>query len=215
MIAPAHPFPQGLTRDLAGPLPGKRAQFNMAPIPRREAGHSTRPHAGAKVNGVLILFYPHDDDIFLPLILRPTYRGVHSGQVALPGGRIEDVDAGVVACALREAEEEIGVPPSQVAVLGQLSSLYIGASNNIVYPAVGWTDARPHFQADEREVAKLIETPLSALLDPANLHREQRDVRGRTALVPYFVICDQIIWGATAMILGELLELPTIQSARS
>lgn len=215
MNAPQHGFAKRLADDLADVLPGERAQFNMAPVPRSNAEHSIHPRANAKVNGVLILFYPHNNEIYLPLILRPTYPGVHSGQVALPGGRIEAVDADVVDCALREANEEIGVQPDQVEVLGQLSSLYIGASNNVVYPIVGWTDERPDFCTDEREVAMLIETPLPVLLDPANLRREQRDVRGRLALVPYFLVCDQIVWGATAMILGELLELPSIRSLRA
>jgi 8-oxo-dGTP pyrophosphatase MutT (NUDIX family) len=214
MMSMDHPFAQRLAEDLVGPLPGVRAQFSMAPMPRREAEHSAQPRRGAKVNGVLILFYPHNDEIYLPLILRPTYPGVHSGQVALPGGRIEEEDESVVDCALREAHEEVGVDPNDVQVLGQLSSLYIGASNNIVYPTVGWTDTRPDFQTDAREVALLIETPLRSLLDPANLRRDQRDVRGRRALVPYFVVCDQIVWGATAMILGELLQLPSIRAER-
>lgn len=215
MSTPQHDFAQRIAADLAGPLPGERAQFNMAPMPESNAEHSGQPHANAKVNGVLVLFYPHNGEIYLPLILRPIYAGIHSGQVALPGGRIEEEDANVVDCALREAYEEIGVPPDHVRVLGQLSSLYIGASNNVVHPIVGWTDARPDYQTDEREVAMLIETPLSVLQNPANLRREQRNVRGRMALVPYFLVCGQIVWGATAMILGELMELPSIQSLRT
>ena len=81
MMSMDHPFAQRLAEDLVGPLPGVRAQFSMAPMPRREAEHSAQPRRGAKVNGVLILFYPHNDEIYLPLILRPTYPGVHSGQV--------------------------------------------------------------------------------------------------------------------------------------
>lgn len=205
-------FPQRLQADLAEPLPGEKAHYNMAPQPRRNAEHGTRPPLGAKVNGVLILLYPHNDEIYLPLILRPTYSGVHSGQVSLPGGRIESVDVDVVDTALREAEEEIGMDPSCVRVLGQLSPLYIGASNNIVFPTVGWTDTRPCFVTDEREVAELLEAPLRELRDPENVHKETRQIEQRIAVVPYFYVCDQIVWGATAMILGELLELPTIKA---
>lgn len=209
-----HRFPQDLARDLARPLPGSKAQFAMAPQPRRNADHSDSPSPNAKINGVLLLFYPHKKTIYLPLILRPTYPGVHSGQVSLPGGRIEPEDGDVVKTALRETEEEIGVSPAAVEILGQLSPVYIGASNNIVYPSVGWTGKRPDFCPDDREVAEIIETPLCALLDPDNLHEEQRSLRGRLVTVPYFHVSDQIIWGATAMILGELLELPTVREWR-
>jgi 8-oxo-dGTP pyrophosphatase MutT (NUDIX family) len=204
-------FPHRLAVDLARPLPGPKAQFEMAPRPRRKAEHDDKAPPDAKVNGVLILLYPNDDEIHLPLILRPTYPGVHSGQVSLPGGRIEPCDDDVVETALRETEEEIGVLPSDVQILGQLSPLYIGASNNIVHPSVGWIESRPVFHTDDREVALLIEAPLNALLNPDNAHRETRTFNRRTAEVPYFSICDQIVWGATAMIVGELLALPSIR----
>lgn len=205
-------FLDNLAQDLARPLPGPEAQFSMAPRPRRSAEHSDQPPPGAKVNGVLILLYPISDEIYLPLIRRPTYHGVHSGQVSLPGGRREPVDADVVDTALREAEEEIGVDPDCVRVLGQLSPVFIGASNNIVYPSVGWTDSRPDFHTDDREVAMLIEAPLSEFQNPNNIHSETRQLHGRSALVPYYGVCGQIVWGATAMILGELLALSSLKS---
>ena len=207
-------LPAAIASDLARPLPGEAAQDKMAPRPRFYAEHRSRIVENAKENGVLVALYPRDNDIYLPLILRPIYSGVHSGQVSLPGGRMEDYDADVVACSLREAHEEIGVAAEKIQVLGRLSPLYIGASNNTVYPVVGWLDEAPEFQTDEREVAMLIETPLKALLDPSNKRHEWRELRDRRADVPYFLICDQIIWGATAMILGELLELPSIKRLR-
>jgi 8-oxo-dGTP pyrophosphatase MutT (NUDIX family) len=205
-----HPFPHSIAEDLARQLPGETAQDTMAPRPRSYAEHANHAVLDAKVNGVLILFYLRDGEVYLPLILRPIYPGVHSGQVSLPGGRIEDEDTDVVACALREAEEEIGISRDEVQVLGQLSPLYIGASNNTVYPVVGWLCKSPKFQSDEREVAQLIEVPLCSLQDPGNMRTEHRNLRGRSALVPYFEVCDQIIWGATAMILAELLALPSL-----
>jgi 8-oxo-dGTP pyrophosphatase MutT (NUDIX family) len=204
-------LPAAIANDLARPLPGEAAQDKMAPRPRFYAEHRSRMVENSKENGVLIALYPRDDEVFLPLILRPIYAGVHSGQVSLPGGRIEDFDSDVTACALREANEEIGVAPENIEVLGQLSPLYIGASNNTVYPVVGWMHETPRFKTDEREVAMLIETPLKALLDPNNKRHEWRELRDRRADVPYFLICNQIVWGATAMILGELLELPSIK----
>lgn len=209
-----HPFAHRLARDLAGTLPGEKAQSTMAPQPRHSSEHGSTPQAKAKTNGVLILLYPHHGALFLPLILRPTYPGVHSGQVSLPGGRIEPEDRSVVDTALREAEEEIGVPRNAVTVLGELSPLFIGASNNIVYPVVGWTGTRPDFVTDDREVAKLIETQLGALLDPDNVRSEQMHINGRTATVPYYRLSGQNVWGATAMILGELLALPSVNDSQ-
>jgi 8-oxo-dGTP pyrophosphatase MutT (NUDIX family) len=187
----------------------------MAPRPRTSAQHNNQLQPEAKVNGVLILFYPFQNEIYLPLILRPIYRGVHSGQVSLPGGRKEPGDSDVVDTALREAEEEIGVNSACVRILGQISPVYIGASNNIVYPSVGWIDSRPDFTTDRREVALLIEAPLSALLNPSNIRSESRQLNGRSVDVPYYRVCGQSVWGATAMILGELLALPSVKSWQS
>ncbi|MEZ4679622.1 MAG: CoA pyrophosphatase [Caldilineaceae bacterium] len=123
-------------------------------------------------------FYPNgqtvgNPSIHLPLILRPTYEGVHSGQVAFPGGGWEEGDADIVATALREAEEEVGVNRHQIHVLGQLSPLYIYVSNHLVHPTVAWMDHRPHFAPDPHEVAMVLELPIAELLNPGNIRTEQ------------------------------------------
>lgn len=197
-----------LERDLAGTLPGRDAQWKMAPRPRPGAGRYDQPGDDARRGGVLMLFYPHDDDVWLPLILRPTYRGVHSGQVGLPGGGYEELDADITATALREAYEEIGVPQESVRVLGQLSTLWVSASNYVVYPCVGWSECRPTFHADPYEVARVIEAPLRTLLEPDSRREEEWELRGRRVMVPYFMIGGEVVWGATAMILNEMLSLP-------
>lgn len=204
-------FLKDIQRDLADPLPGPAAQFGMAPRPRPDGEQHDAPRSDARLSAVLVLFYPVNGVLHIPLILRPTYRGVHSGQVSLPGGGREDFDADLVQTALREAYEEIGVPPAGVSILGQLSPLYVSASNHIVYPCVGWIGYRPEFRTDPFEVAMLIEAPLAGFQDPDNRHTEVWQLRGRTALVPFFRIQDQIIWGATAMMLSELLELPSVR----
>jgi 8-oxo-dGTP pyrophosphatase MutT (NUDIX family) len=200
-----------LQHDLQQPLPGQAAQFNMAPQPRPGAEMEETDHPGARQSSVLVLFYPYEETIYLPLILRPTYPGVHSDQVGLPGGGYEPQDGNLVQTALREAQEEIGVDSAQITVLGQLSKLYIRPSNNLVLPVVGWCAERPTFRPDPREVALLIEASLLEFLDPANLRTEVWEFQNRTAHVPLFGIQNQVIWGATAMILGELLALPAIR----
>lgn len=218
-------FIAALGRDLQAPLPGRNAQFDMAPRPRPGSEAEDIPAPDARRSSVLILFYRRADDvradnagraanqIYLPLILRPTYPGVHSGQIGLPGGGFEPQDDDLVATALRETQEEIGVAPSDVTVLGVLSTLYIRPSNNLVLPVVGWTGMHPSFIPDTREVAALIEAPLDEFLDPGNRHTERWQLRDRTADVPIFNVQDQAIWGATAMILSELLALPTLIAA--
>ncbi|MCC6454403.1 MAG: CoA pyrophosphatase [Caldilineaceae bacterium] len=168
------------------------------------------PNPNARQSSVLLLFYPYEETVYFPLILRPTYPGVHSGQVALPGGGFEPGDGDLLHTALREAHEEVGVDPAQVSILGQLSTLYIRPSNNLVLPVVGWSAQRPTFLPDPREVALLIEASLLEFLDPANQRTEVWELQNRTANVPLFGVQNQVIWGATAMILGELLALPAM-----
>ena len=206
-------FLRQLRLDLTRPLPGQPAQYAMAPRPRPGAEFYDTPRADSRRGGVLALFYPHEGAVYLPLILRPTYPGVHSGQVGFPGGGAEEMDTDLAATALRETYEEIGVHPSEITVLGQLTPLYVFASNYIVQPTVAWIDYRPDFHPDPFEVAQLLEAPLLTLLDPASRRTETRTLRGQPIDVPYFAVAGQTVWGATAMMLSELLALPSMQLA--
>lgn len=206
-------FLRQLRLDLTRPLPGRAAQYLMAPRPRPGAEFYDSPRPDSRRGGVLALFYPFDDTVYLPLILRPTYPGVHSGQVGFPGGGAEEMDDDLAATALRETYEEIGVHPSQIILLGQLTPLYVFASNYIVQPTVAWTDYRPEFKHDPFEVAQLLEVSLLSLLDPATRRTETRTLRGQPIEVPYFAVAGQTVWGATAMMLSELLALPSMKLA--
>lgn len=204
-------FIAALEHDLHQPLPGRTAQYHMAPKPRPGGEWDDLPNPDARQSSVLLLFYPYEETVYFPLILRPTYPGVHSGQVGLPGGGLEPGDRDLVETALREANEEIGVDPAQVNVLGQLSELYIRPSNRLVLPVVGWAAERPRFVPDAHEVALLIEASLLEFLDPANHRTEVWELANRTATVPIFGVRSQTVWGATAMIMGELLALPALR----
>lgn len=206
-----HNFIAALEHDLQQPLPGRAAQYHMAPMPRPGAEMDDSPAPNARQSSVLLLLYPYEETVYIPLILRPTYPGVHSGQVGLPGGGYEPGDGDLIKTALREAQEEVGIDPARVNVLGKLSTLYIRPSNNLVLPVVGWAAERPDFLPDQREVALLIEASLLEFLDPANRRTEVWELRGRTANVPLFGVRNQTIWGATAMILGEFLALPALR----
>lgn len=206
------PFLRQLRNDLAGPLPGRAAQFYMAPQPRPSGSFPyEQPRPDTRRGGVLVLLYPYQDMLYLPLILRPTYNGVHSGQVGFPGGGYEEGDGDLIQTALREAYEEIGVAADQIEVLGPLSPLYIFASNYLVHPTVAWVPGRPSFKTDPYEVALMLEVPLRDLRDPSNRRVEVWQLRDRTADVPFFAVQEQKIWGATAMILSELLALPAVR----
>ncbi|MFO7631847.1 MAG: CoA pyrophosphatase [Caldilinea sp.] len=207
------PFLRQLRQDLRGALPGRSVQYQMAPRPRPGGEFEDTARSDARQGGVLVLLYPHEEQIFLALILRPNYPGVHGGQIGLPGGGQEPSDTDLTATALRETYEEIGVHASQYSVLGQLTSLYVSASNYVVQPAVAWIDYRPEFHPDPYEVAVMIEAPLLTLLDPATRRVEPWTLRGQQIDVPFFALEGYAIWGATAMMLSELLALPAMRVA--
>lgn len=192
------------------PLPGEAAQRQMAPAAIHNGPNRWEVPEDCRKAGVLILLYPHatlspQTELHLVLIRRPDYAGVHSGQISLPGGRREPGES-LQVTALREAEEEVGVSPQKVTVLGQLSPLYTPPSNFCIYPFVGFSREKPVFKPDEREVAELIEAPLRLFLDPA-VRREEVWNLGKYGdrRVPFFYIFNHKIWGATAMILSEFL----------
>ena len=179
----------------------------MAPLPRPGWHPDDRPDDPARQSGVLVLLYSLQGRLHVPLIVRPTYDGTHSGQVAFPGGGSEEGDGDLTETALREAHEELGVAPKDVEVLGTLTDLYIRPSNYDVFPTVGRLKGKPAFRPDPCEVAQLLEVPLATLLNPAHQRREDWQLADRSALVPFFAVQDQAIWGATAMILSELLAV--------
>lgn len=185
------------------PLPGLAAQLKFAP---REAYRieslRAMPPANARAAGVLVLLYPHDGTWHFPLMKRVEDGLVHGGQISLPGGS-QEAGESLRETALREACEEIGAACAEVDVLGQLSAIYIPPSNFLVTPTVGYVDRRPDFHCDSREVAELIEVPLSTLFDQAVVKREPWPLRGATVEVPFYQIGPHKVWGATAMILSE------------
>ena len=194
---------------LLRPLPGLDAQLRMAPEPRLGWDPLKFPE-GARDGAALVLLYPHDDHLHVVLTVRGAELRNHTGQVSLPGGR---VDAGETfeATALREANEEIGVDPATVEVLGRLTPLHIPVSGFLLHPIVGATSMRPAFQRAEWEVARIIEAPVSLLSDPEVIKRETRTrtVNGRQidVLVPYYDIDGEKVWGATAMVLAEFCAI--------
>ena len=165
------------------------------------------PNPQTRRSAVLLMFYPKGEDIFMPLILRPQYDGVHGGQMAFPGGRVEFKDKDIQATALREAQEEIGIKATDIKVIKNLTELFIPPSNMLCQPVLGYMPFRPDFYPDEREVAGVFEVSISEILDPSILQVRTVETRGITLETPCFVIQDQVVWGATALMIAELVEI--------
>ncbi len=194
-----------LQKRLKMPLPGEIAHKLMAARSRHTM--NLNPNNTTKKSAVLILFYPSNDNIHIPLILRPPYDGLHGGQVAFPGGKIEKTDENLTRTALRETQEEIGIRTNDVQVIGQLTELYIPPSNFLVQPIVGYMLQKPTFYPDPREVATVFEITLEELINPKIISEELLNVRGVEIQAPIYNIKDQKVWGATAMMIAELLML--------
>jgi 8-oxo-dGTP pyrophosphatase MutT (NUDIX family) len=187
----------------------------LLPLPGGDAHESYRAHPVGDVKpvfnykspprpgGVLILLYERDGEIKFPLIKRPEYLGAHSGQVSLPGGKAEAGEDNV-ACALREAEEEIGIARNEISVLGSLSDFFVMPSNFMITPVVGVLHHKPIFKADTREVARIVEADLSLILRDDAIKQKEILAAGKYRMnAPHFEIEDEVVWGATAMILNE------------
>ncbi|PRY47361.1 NUDIX domain-containing protein [Spirosoma oryzae] len=196
-------FSERLRQRLQQPLPGEAAHRKMASSARTRLG--IKPNERTRRSAVLLCFYPYQHSIYLPLILRPQYDGVHAGQMAFPGGRMERFDENLTRTALREAQEEVGIRVSDVKVLGLLTELFIPPSNFYVQPVVGILPYRPDFYPDPREVEDIVEVDLDTLLDETIVGDSKIEVRGMTVDAPFYQIQGHRVWGATAMMISELL----------
>lgn len=161
----------------------------------------------AKQSAVLLLVYPRKRQDHIVFILRSTYEGVHSAQVGLPGGKVEEQDKDLLATALREANEELAIDEDKIEVLGQLSSLYVPPSNFVIHPFIAVQKTEPTFVPDEHEVAEIIEYPISELVKEEALIDTIVKVPGGKMKTKGFMLEDRILWGATAMIIQEFVDL--------
>jgi len=199
------PLPQWLVMRLATDLPPRESRSRFAPALSYGRHFGPAP-ANARDAAVIILLYRAEGEWRLPLTLRPETMLAHAGQISLPGGEVEPGESSQVA-ALRELEEELGVPRDGVTLLGSMSPLYVFVSNFLVTPWLAIAPGDVQFLPNPGEVAEVLEASLTDLTNPAN-HGVSQYRRGHLEFsAPHFSWHDHRIWGATGMILGELTAL--------
>lgn len=198
---------QEINKAIEKGLGGLKSHAKMAPLRGSSRQAALEKNLNPKLSAVLILLWLEDNEIYTCLTLRNTYKGTHSAQVSLPGGKIEDTDDSLAQTALRETLEEVGI--DNIEIIGQLSDVYIPPSGFLVTPYIGIYDSKPNFQPDPIEVAEIFEVNLRDLVSDKNVKSKKMPLVAKNMLInaPYFDLHGQVVWGATAMILSEFKDL--------
>ena len=189
-------------------LPATKSHAKMAPANRLDLIKAVDfSKVTPKQAAVMMLFYPKASQTHLALILRTSYNGVHSSQIAFPGGKVEKYDADLSQTALRETHEEIGIHPNHVNVIRSFTEVYIPPSNFMVYPYLGYSNSELEFILQEDEVAGLVEFPFADFMnDEIIVNTTMETSYAGTIEVPGFQVNEHFVWGATAMMLSELKD---------
>ncbi len=184
--------------------PGREAQRHMAP-----PTHRLQPEPGITPQqaAVLVPLHTNEGEVSLLLTLRQENLRHHGGEISFPGGAMEPTEQSFTETALREAQEEIHLAPATVQVLGDLTPLYIPPSHNLMHPVVGRLTQRASWSTNPAEVQEILSVPLRRLLSPETARRKIQIRRGETRVIPCYQVGEYCIWGATAMVLSELLFL--------
>ncbi len=197
-----------LTKALKSNLPGFEAHLKLAPKERIEGIKLSERADDAKQSAVLIILFLENNKLKILFILRSVYNGAHSGQISFPGGQKDKIDMDLIHTALRETKEEIGVSLDLKNIVGKLSELYIPHSNFIVQPYVAFAEELGELSPDPTEVQKIYKIALDDLLKvDAIQNKNVLFVNKLPISAPCFFIDNLKIWGATAMILNELLDI--------
>lgn len=199
-----------IQKRLSGPLPGPEAQLKMAPAQRaQQLKENADKIPTARKSAVMILFFHDNHELKMIVIRRSEYMGVHSGQIAFPGGGYEATDGDIENTAYREVEEEIGIERKEIKLLGRLTDIYVPPSNFIISVFVGYLPQRPAYKIQEREVAEVIEIPFKEFKKSELVKQKEFFIRSQNAssYAPYFDLENAEIWGASAMVISELIEI--------
>jgi 8-oxo-dGTP pyrophosphatase MutT (NUDIX family) len=178
------------------------AQLRMAPNPRGVGTSS--PDNPPRKAGVLVLIYPESEGLFLILTRRTERLRGHSGQISFPGGSYDPQDASLTATALRETCEELGICDQPLTIVGMLNTVYIPPTHFDVYPTVATLPFRPVMSPNPEEVAEVLALSLDSLLDEGIKQEEERQFQNFRVKVPFYMVREHKVWGATAVMLSEL-----------
>jgi 8-oxo-dGTP pyrophosphatase MutT (NUDIX family) len=200
-------FPESLKNEILNGLPGTEVQWQMASSDRMVRNFPRTPASDARAASVLILLYPYNGSVYTVFMQRPDYNGVHGGQISFPGGKQEPSDENAIVTALREANEETGVNTGNLEIIGTLTPLYIPVSNTLVTPVVAWAGKKPAFSHDTNEVVFLFDADIRRFYEASILKTKPLQVGEEMLDVRYYDYEGNVIWGATAMILHELLVI--------
>jgi 8-oxo-dGTP pyrophosphatase MutT (NUDIX family) len=187
-------------------LPGTYSHRKMLP-PERDLHIPAGSNHRVLPSGVLLLVFPEGEELNVCLIKRSATMKIHAGQIGFPGGKQEPGDAGPREAALRETTEEIGLPAENIVILGSLTPLYVSVSNFMIYPFAGWIDKKPEYTLNHREVERLMFFPLLQHIPHPVMEERIMETSSGKLCVPGFPFQGEYIWGATAMILTEFLDI--------
>lgn len=197
-----------LKAELLSALPGVDAHLLLAPEMRVNDLKIGIIHDNAVESAVLILLYPFNDSLHTIVILRNEYDGPHSGQISLPGGKVEKSDVDFKHTALREAEEEIGIISSEMEIIGQLTRFYVRPSNFIIYPFIAFCHHKPDFHPNATEVKRIIEIDIFNEITHEKIVNKTIALKNNVQVnAPGFELSGEFMWGATAMIFSELMQV--------
>ena len=191
---------EAIKQQLILPLPGEKIQYQMAPEDRDKK--VSKENSPPKKGAVLILLFKRENELFFLLMERADNLKFHGGQISFPGGTFDHFDKSLQQTALRETFEETGFKVAENQIIGKLTPLYIPVSNFLVSPFVAFSPDIPQWKKNDSEVKSLIEVALTDFLQQSPLEME-KIVADKKIKIPYFLISNKIVWGATAMILNE------------
>ena len=203
-------FLERLKRSIESGVPGVKAHERLLPIKilkkRKDSFVKQKEDGSYRDSAVSIILYPHLESIYCILIKRPEYDGKHSGQISFPGGKFEDSDVDFEYTARREAFEEVDFRMEDGELITALTQLFIPVSNFLVHPYLLYTPIKPTLTPDKREVEKIVEFDIFDLLQSEIQSTKDIQIEKSVRLknIPYFNIQENVVWGATAMILSEL-----------
>lgn len=190
---------------LSNPLPGEEAHEKIMSYNRAQAVDARKMDPHPKESAVLMLLFPHQEELCTLFIVRPENQGVHSGQMSFPGGKKEHGET-MLETALRETEEEIGIATQDIEIIGELTEIYIPPSHFLVQPFIGYLPELPELTPSADEVSKILIEPISNLMNASTILKKKIFIPKfeRTLEVPYFDVQGHALWGATAMMVYEM-----------